>query len=94
MLSVEVNRILLYKLVVTSSTLQPHAGCRMGHRKMTLKVYDYEVSAAAMATYRESEQGSERGSKPAGLKSTQFLAKDSYNCIFSSDGLPMYRTSV
>jgi len=29
----------------------------MGCRKVMLKVYDYEVSAAAMATYKESEQG-------------------------------------
>lgn len=58
--------------------LQPHTGCRMCHKKVTLKVYDYMVSAAAMATHRESEQGPEVGSKPAGQKYTQFLAKNSY----------------
>lgn len=64
MLSVAINGILLYKTIVISSSLQPHTGCRMDHRQMTLKVYDYEVSAAAMATYRESEQGPERAVSP------------------------------
>ena len=65
----------------------------MGHRKVTLN-YDYEASAVAMATYRESEQGPERGSKPVGQKYTQSLAEDSYDCIFFSGGLPKYHTSV
>lgn len=65
----------------------------MCHRKVTLKVYDYEVSAAAMAAYQQSEKEPERGSKTMGQKYTQFLAKDSYDWIFS-DELPIYHTSV
>lgn len=62
----------------SSSILQPHRGCGKGHRKETLKIYDYEVSAVAMGTCRESEKRPERGSKPLGQKCTQYLAKDSY----------------
>lgn len=63
----------LYNPVITSSTLWPHTGCRMGHRKVIQGVYDYQVPPLAVATYKESEQEPEGSSKPVGQKHIQCL---------------------